>query len=75
MDEARAGEVEARMTPWMLAAFVVAFYCIARGIADLRQRRFLWGAAGILCGFAIALVPIEVRAVKYDLIPPANLQR
>ena len=63
------------MTPWTMAAFAVAFYCIARGIADLRQRKFLWGAAGILCGLAIMSVPIEVRAVKYDLIPPANLQR
>ncbi len=63
------------MTLWMLAAFAVGFYCIARGIADLRRRKFIWGAAGLLCGFAIMTVPIEVRAVKYDLIPPANLQR
>ena len=63
------------MTPWIFVGLAVAFYCIARGIADLRQRRFLWGAAGILCGLAIMTVPIEVRAVKYDLIPPANLPR
>jgi len=63
------------MNAWILAALAAAIYCIARGVVDLRQRRFAWGALGIACGLLLSLTPIESQAVKYDLPPPANLQR
>jgi hypothetical protein len=57
---------------WAIAVLAVAAYCFARGIVDLRQRRFVWGAVGILGGIIIMTVPIQTHAVKYDLPPPVG---
>jgi hypothetical protein len=62
------------MTAWVIVSFAAAAYCLARGIVDLRQRRFAWGALGIVSGILIMTVPIQTHAVKYDLPPPANAQ-
>jgi hypothetical protein len=59
---------------WAIAMLAVAAYCFARGIADLRQRRFVWGALGVLAGVIIVTMPIQSHAVKFDLLPPANPQ-
>ena len=62
------------MNAWILAGLAAAVYCIARGVVDLRQRRFVWGALGILSGLVLSLTPIETHAVKYDLLRVANPQ-
>lgn len=55
--------------PWIgLAAGV---YCIARGIADLRERRYGWGALGLLAGPFLLLTPIQTQSVTLDL--PAEM--
>jgi hypothetical protein len=46
---------------------VGAVYALARGIVDVAQRRYAWGAAGILCAALLALTPIATHAVKVDL--------
>ena len=55
------------MVEWMVVAFVAAAYCVVRAIFDLREKRFLWAALGILGGAAILFTPIETHAVKVDL--------
>lgn len=63
------------MNAWVLAGLAAAAYCIARGIVDLRQRRFVWGALGVLAGLLLMSIPIQTHAVKFDLPPPASPQR
>ena len=57
---------------WIYASIAVAVFCVIRGIVDLRQRRFVWGALGILSGLVIMTTPIPSHAVKYDLPRPAE---
>ena len=51
----------------MLGMVAAILYCFARGIVDLRQRRFGWAAAGIASGVALLLVPIPSHAIKIEL--------
>lgn len=55
------------MTTMMIILGVAAAYALARGIVDIAQRRFAWGAAGILCAALLVLTPIATHAVKVDL--------
>ena len=63
------------MTMTMIALGVAALYALVRGFMDLRQSRYGWGAAGLLCaivcGTVLLLTPIPTHAVKMDL-PPAS---
>ena len=52
---------------WKLATFGVALYCLARGVIDLRQRRYIWGVLGIACGGMILFMPMPSHAVKVTL--------
>ncbi len=52
---------------WMLASCVAGIYCVVRAIADLRQRRYIWGAIGLISGAVLLLTPVQPRAVKIDL--------
>jgi hypothetical protein len=53
---------------WLIISLLAAAYCIARSIADLRARRFVWGALGVAAGGALLIfVPIPTHAVKVDL--------
>ena len=60
------------MLAWTIVAIAAAAYCIARGVVDLRQRRYAWGAIGIFAGAAILLTPVQTHAVKMDLPIPSN---
>ncbi len=33
---------------WTFAALAAAIYCLAKAVIDLRARRYVWGAAGLL---------------------------
>jgi len=57
------------LTIWLL--LLPAAFCIARGIADLRARRFVWATLGLAAGALLILTPIPTHAVKLDL-PPAS---
>ncbi len=59
------------MTTWMIAMSAAVIYCIVRGVADLRQRHYVWGALGIASGALLLLVPEPTHAVKIDLPGPA----
>ena len=60
----------------MIALGVAALYGLARGIMDLRQGRYWWGATallcGALCGAALLRTPIPSHAVKLELPPTAG---
>jgi hypothetical protein len=62
------------MNLWTITLLVSGIYCLARGAADLRQRRFLWGALGIVSCALLWFTPIQAHAVKYDLPFVANSQ-
>ena len=51
---------------------VAALFCIARGIADIRQRRYVWGAVGLLVGIALASSQISHTSIKRVDPPPAT---
>ena len=60
------------MTLWFAVGGAVGLFCIVRGIVDLRQKRLVWGALGILGGLALWTTPIQTHAVKYDILPAAG---
>lgn len=56
----------------MIAAILLVLaglYCLARGVMDLRAKRWLWGALGIASGVAVMLAPIptQVQTISVDL--------
>ena len=53
------------------AALAVGIFCVVRGIADLRAKRYVWGVLGILAGLALLLTPVGTEVTKFDLGPPA----
>jgi hypothetical protein len=63
------------MDAWIYASMAAALYCLVRGIVDLRERRFVWAALGIVSGLVLMLTPIRSHAVKYDLLNDANAER
>jgi len=60
------------VSDWQFVALVatVSAFCIVRGIADLRARRFVWGGLGVVIGLAVLCTPVQTHAVKVDL--PVN---
>ncbi len=44
-----------------------AIYCLARSIADLRQRRYGWAVAGAIAALVLFSMPIPSHAIKIDL--------
>jgi hypothetical protein len=60
------------MSAWPFAlTFITALFCVARGVADIRQRRYAWGVVGLLVGLAVAIAPLTSLSIKVDL-PPAS---
>ena len=57
---------------WTMAALVASGYCIARGIVDLRQGKYLSGIVGIASVAILLLILVLTHAVKVDLPIPAN---
>lgn len=47
---------------WTIAAFAAGIYCIVRGVADLRQRKYIWGALGIVSAAVFLAMPVPDRA-------------
>ena len=56
---------------WVVTAIVCAavVYCVARGLRDLRERRFGWAALGLASAVGLLCVPMPIttQAVKVDL--------
>ena len=54
---------------WTLAGALAALHCVARGVQDLRQKRYIWGALGIVSGAILLLTPIgaQTHTIKIDL--------
>jgi hypothetical protein len=48
----------------MIAAVILVLaglYCLARGVMDLRAKRWIWGALGIVAGIGIMAAPIPTE--------------
>ncbi len=60
------------MSDWQFVGLVavVGVFCLVRGLADLRARRYVWGGIGVVIGLAVLCVPVQTHAVKVDL--PVN---
>jgi len=54
----------------MIAFWLVAAYCLARAFDDLRRRRYIWAAFGLLAGAALLFTTVPTHAVKVDLPMP-----
>lgn len=46
---------------------IPALYCLARGIIDLRARRYGWGLIGVFSAILLFLIPIPTNVIKVDL--------
>ncbi len=44
---------------------LVALYCFAKAVIDFKQRRFWWGAAGMMAGIIAisAIIPVQPVSV------------
>jgi hypothetical protein len=56
---------------WLLASGSATIYCIARAFVDLRQKRYVWAAIGLVSAGVLLLTPVNTHAVKVDL-PVSN---
>lgn len=52
---------------WNFAALGAALFCIARGVIDLRQRKYAWGILGVGSATIFMLTPIQTHAVKINV--------
>lgn len=52
----------------IIAITIPALYCLARGIIDLRARRYGWGLIGMFSAVLLFLIPIPTSAIKVDLL-------
>ncbi|ANC87291.1 hypothetical protein [Sphingomonas sp. NIC1] len=52
----------------IIAITIPALYCLARGIVDLRARRYGWGLIGVFSAVLLFLIPIPTNAIKVDLL-------
>ena len=60
------------MMLWTLIALAAAAYSLVRGMVDLRQRNYVWGALGLLSAAALSFTPVQTHAVKMEFPTPAN---
>ncbi|AOW23257.1 hypothetical protein AVM11_18195 [Sphingomonas melonis TY] len=52
----------------IIAITIPVLYCLARGIVDLRARRYGWGLIGVFSAVLLFLIPIPTNAIKVDLL-------
>lgn len=52
----------------IIAITIPALYCLAKGIVDLRARRYGWGLIGVFSAVLLFLIPIPTNAIKEDLL-------
>ena len=52
----------------IIAITTPVLYCLARGIVDLRARRYGWGLIGVFSAVLLFLIPIPTNAIKVDLL-------
>lgn len=52
---------------WTFAALAAAIYCVMKAVIDLRARRYVWGALGLLSAAVFLLTPTQTHSVAVDL--------
>ena len=58
------------MLLFTISAWIAVFYCLARSVVDLRAKRYIWGAMGIISAVLFVSAPVQTHAVKIDLPAP-----
>ncbi|BBD00975.1 MULTISPECIES: hypothetical protein [Sphingobium] len=53
---------------------LVGLYCLARGVMDLRAKRWVWGALGLISGMAVMAAPVPTQ-VQVTLPAPNDAPR
>lgn len=61
---------QVELWPWI--GFASGLFCVVRGTADLRARRFAWGAIGIAAGLGLLLSPVPTYGVRLERVAPAT---
>ncbi|MGZ8285018.1 MAG: hypothetical protein ACXW27_15320 [Allosphingosinicella sp.] len=56
-------------TAGAIGLLLVSIYCLVQAVRDYRRGAYLMAALGVACAVLLWLIPIETRAVKYDLLP------
>ena len=51
----------------IIAITIPALYCLARGIIDLRARRYGWGLIGVFSAVLLFSISISTNAIKVGL--------
>lgn len=52
---------------WLLASGGATVYCVVRSVVDLRHKRYVWAAIGLISAAILLLTPVQTHAVKIDL--------
>jgi hypothetical protein len=60
----------------MTAIIIVlaGLYCLARGVMDLRAKRWVWGVLGLISGVAVMAAPVPTQ-VQVTLPASSNAPR
>ena len=53
---------------------LAGLYCLARGVIDVRAKRWVWGALGLVSGIAIMAAPVPTQ-VQVTLPASGNAAR
>lgn len=57
---------------WAVALLLSGAYCILRAVFDLRQKRYLWGAAGLVAAAIILIAPVPTHSIDLPTAPPQH---
>jgi hypothetical protein len=57
---------------FMVGALTAAVHCLARSVVDLREKRYTWGALGLLSCVVFVTAPVQTHAVKLDIPARTN---
>lgn len=61
------------MNPLQISILLVAIFCLVRGFADLRERRFAWSLIGFACGGLLLFTPIPIpQPYQVDVVPASS---
>ena len=55
------------MLLWWIGLAGACLFCVVRAIVDLRARKYVWGALGLVSAALFLLTPIQTTAVKIDM--------
>jgi drug/metabolite transporter (DMT)-like permease len=55
---------------WAFALMLAGVFCIVRGVADLRRRRYVWGVLALVAAAVILSAPMPTTSLVLDIPAP-----